>query len=158
MRQPKVVIALCRPSPRCASAIQIVRPSQSMADTQPKLQPRFLRLSAIISQDFTRTDCACFTPPHGNDKVRLLALANLQCFPPSFPVWRQKTKKRFVLNSQNSDCVSGHLGSGRFGGPAGPTSTGVAELGSLDRKHYACRRTDRGIFYVWLLCGSCAYR
>jgi hypothetical protein len=41
-------------SPRCASAIQIVRPSQSTAETQPKLQPRCLRLSAMISQYFTR--------------------------------------------------------------------------------------------------------
>ena len=37
------------PSPRCASAIQIVRPSQSMAETQPKLQPALLRLSAMIA-------------------------------------------------------------------------------------------------------------
>ena len=27
------------PSPRCASAIQIVRPRESIAETQPKLQP-----------------------------------------------------------------------------------------------------------------------
>jgi hypothetical protein len=37
---------------RCASAIQIVRPRKSTAETQPKLQPRFLRLSAMISQYF----------------------------------------------------------------------------------------------------------
>ena len=41
------------PSPRCASAIQIVRPLQSTAETQPQLQPRLLRLRAIISQYFT---------------------------------------------------------------------------------------------------------
>ena len=41
-------------SPRCASAIQMVRPLESTAETQPKLQPALLRLSAIISQDFTR--------------------------------------------------------------------------------------------------------
>jgi hypothetical protein len=35
-----------------ASAIQIVRPRESTAETQPKLQPRFLRLSAMISQYF----------------------------------------------------------------------------------------------------------
>src|SRR5512133_2994497 len=40
------------PSPRCASAIQIVRPLESIADTQPQLQPALLRLSAMISQDF----------------------------------------------------------------------------------------------------------
>ena len=38
------------PSSRWASAIQIVRPSESTADTQPQLQPAFLRLSAMISQ------------------------------------------------------------------------------------------------------------
>ncbi len=36
-------------SPRCASAIQIVRPRESMADTQPQLQPVWLRL---VSDDF----------------------------------------------------------------------------------------------------------
>src|SRR6266436_9927903 len=40
------------PSPRCASAIQIVRQLESMADTQPQLQPALLRLSAMISQYF----------------------------------------------------------------------------------------------------------
>src|SRR5262245_29768004 len=34
-------------SPRCASAIQIVRPSESTADTQPQLHSALLRLSAI---------------------------------------------------------------------------------------------------------------
>ena len=38
------------PSSRCASAIQIVRPSRSMAETQPQLQPALLRLSVMISQ------------------------------------------------------------------------------------------------------------
>src|SRR6266853_4153862 len=37
-----------RPSPRCASAIQIVRPLESIAETQPQLQPALLRLSAIL--------------------------------------------------------------------------------------------------------------
>src|ERR1700745_80839 len=40
------------PSSPCASAIQIVRPKQSVAETQPKLQPAALSLSAMISQDF----------------------------------------------------------------------------------------------------------
>jgi len=31
------------PSSRCASAIQIVRPLESIAETQPKLQPASLR-------------------------------------------------------------------------------------------------------------------
>src|SRR4029453_19169097 len=34
------------PSPRCASTIQIVRPSGSTAETQPHLPPVLLRLSA----------------------------------------------------------------------------------------------------------------
>jgi hypothetical protein len=36
------------PSSRWASAIQIVRPSESTAETQPKLHPALLRLSAMI--------------------------------------------------------------------------------------------------------------
>jgi hypothetical protein len=35
-------------------AIQIVRPLESIAETQPQLQPTLLRLSAMISQYFTR--------------------------------------------------------------------------------------------------------
>ena len=38
------------PSPRCASRIQIVRPLESIAETQPQLHPALLRLSAMISQ------------------------------------------------------------------------------------------------------------
>jgi hypothetical protein len=41
------------PSPLWASAIQIVRSSRSTAETQPQLQPCFLRRSAMISQYFT---------------------------------------------------------------------------------------------------------
>jgi hypothetical protein len=37
------------PSSRCASAIQIVRPLESIVETQPQLQPALLRLSAISS-------------------------------------------------------------------------------------------------------------
>jgi len=40
-------------SPRYASAIQIVRPSESIAETQPKLQPALLKLSAMIFQYFS---------------------------------------------------------------------------------------------------------
>ena len=36
------------PSSRCASAIQIVRPLESIAETQPQLQPALLRLSAMM--------------------------------------------------------------------------------------------------------------
>ena len=38
-----------------ASAIQVVRPLESIAETQPQLHPALLRLSAMISQYFTRT-------------------------------------------------------------------------------------------------------
>src|SRR5437773_794462 len=38
---------------RCASAIKIVRPFESRAETQPQLHPALLRLSAMISQCFT---------------------------------------------------------------------------------------------------------
>src|SRR5436309_314173 len=41
-----------------ASTIQIVRPSESMAKTQPQLQPDLLSVSAMISQYFTEWDCA----------------------------------------------------------------------------------------------------
>ena len=40
------------PLSRCASAIQIVRPLESIAETQPKLQPALLRLLAIFFQYF----------------------------------------------------------------------------------------------------------
>src|SRR5436190_20832979 len=40
------------PSPRCASTIQVVRPLESIAETQPQLHPALLRLSAMISQYF----------------------------------------------------------------------------------------------------------
>src|SRR4030095_4378191 len=36
------------PSPRCSSAIQIVRPLGSIVEAQPQFQPGLLRLSAII--------------------------------------------------------------------------------------------------------------
>jgi hypothetical protein len=39
------------PSPRCASATKIVRPSRSTVATQPQLHPALLRLSAMISQN-----------------------------------------------------------------------------------------------------------
>ncbi len=45
------------PSSRCASTIQIVRPLESIAETQPQLQPALLRLSAMISQYFTGMAC-----------------------------------------------------------------------------------------------------
>jgi hypothetical protein len=41
---------------RCASAIQMVRPSQSIAETQPKLQPRFLRHGQAPSRGGTQKE------------------------------------------------------------------------------------------------------
>jgi hypothetical protein len=40
------------PLSRCASTIHSVRPSESMAETQPRLQPALLSLSATNSQYF----------------------------------------------------------------------------------------------------------
>jgi hypothetical protein len=45
------------PSSRCASAIKVVRPSQSTAEMQSQFQPAFLRLPAMISQYFTHPLC-----------------------------------------------------------------------------------------------------
>jgi hypothetical protein len=45
-----------------ASTIQIVRPSQSTAETQPNLQPALLSLPAMVSQYFTRIDSASLPP------------------------------------------------------------------------------------------------
>ena len=38
------------------------------AETQPHVQPALLRLSAIVSQYFTRRLCL-FCSPHGNDEI-----------------------------------------------------------------------------------------
>src|SRR5262249_32578932 len=57
------------PSSRRASAIQIVRPSRSSADTQPQLHPALLRLSAMISQYFTG-DSAYFVLHTARTNVR----------------------------------------------------------------------------------------
>jgi len=59
------------PSPRCASTIQIVRPLESIAETQPQLHPALLRLSAIISQFFTRSDRASLVQESGKYSVLL---------------------------------------------------------------------------------------
>ena len=44
-------------------------PSRSTVATQPQLQPALLRLSAMISQYFTRGGFWLFWSPHSNDKV-----------------------------------------------------------------------------------------
>jgi len=55
LTQRRLVIrpAMKRFPSRCASAIQVVRPAESTAETQPQLHPAFLRLSAVISHYFT---------------------------------------------------------------------------------------------------------
>ena len=47
-------------SSRCTSAIQIVRPLESIAATQPQLQPALLSLSAMTSQCIAADGCRCF--------------------------------------------------------------------------------------------------
>jgi len=61
----------CWLSPRCASATKIVRPRQSTVAAQPQLQPALLRLSAMISQYFTRRGFCLFCSPHANAKIAL---------------------------------------------------------------------------------------
>jgi hypothetical protein len=60
------------PSSRCASAIQIVRPLESIAETQPELQPVLLRLSAMISSIASCGGFCLFCVPDSNDKVILI--------------------------------------------------------------------------------------
>src|SRR5207244_13390313 len=45
------------------------RPFESTVETQPQLQPALLRLSAIISQYFTRRGILLYRSLHGNDKT-----------------------------------------------------------------------------------------
>src|SRR5437773_2619640 len=47
------------PSSRCASASQIVRPLESIAETQPQLQPALLRLRQLLSFVARRGICLC---------------------------------------------------------------------------------------------------
>jgi hypothetical protein len=62
---------------QCRSAIQIVRPCASIADTQPKLHPALLRLSAMSSQSFKvekmlGLDLPCLAVPcHERQRVAL---------------------------------------------------------------------------------------
>jgi hypothetical protein len=72
------------PSSRCASVIQIVRPSKSRAETQLELHPALWRLSAMISQDLTGT--AAFTNGSEPPAVRvrsIQAVRSLSEFAPS---------------------------------------------------------------------------
>ena len=81
---------------RCASAIQIVRPLESMAETQPQLHPALLRLSAIISQlRFTPDNYASFAlhtaMTKWYEKVRAIFSRKILCNPydPSPPLVEQ---------------------------------------------------------------------
>jgi hypothetical protein len=42
---------------------------ESMAETQPKLHPALLRLSAMTSQNFTLIELYLFYSPHSNDEM-----------------------------------------------------------------------------------------
>ena len=59
------------PSSRCASAIQIVRPSESLAEIQPELQPDALSLSTMSSQYFTLIRFCGFLPSSPGTWFRL---------------------------------------------------------------------------------------
>jgi hypothetical protein len=50
------------------SGRQNVRPSEPTAETYPKLQPLFFRLSAMISHYFTAGGFCRFCAPHDNEK------------------------------------------------------------------------------------------
>src|SRR6058998_1753014 len=54
------------PSSRCASAIQIVRPLESIAEIESQLQRALLRLSAMISQYLTLGGILSFCSLPGN--------------------------------------------------------------------------------------------
>ena len=58
------------PSSRCASAIQIVRPQESIAETQPQLQPALLRLSSHSATFFNKP------PGRGKESKRLSRATN----------------------------------------------------------------------------------
>jgi hypothetical protein len=66
------------PSSRCASAIQIVRPLQSIAEMQPQLQPALLRMSAMIFQYFT-SRIASLLLYTLNDKVPTTSAYRCRC-------------------------------------------------------------------------------
>ena len=58
------------PLSRCASAIQIVRPLESTAETQPQRQPALLRLSAInFAVPLLRTGLCHFRSPPDKDNA-----------------------------------------------------------------------------------------
>src|SRR6266576_283148 len=87
-----------RSSPRCASAIQIVRLLESIADTQPQLHPALLRLSAMISQYFTlvylsrqsQNVASAKRPPRGR-----LAMASLSPFADKLHSTKQHVASQF---------------------------------------------------------------
>jgi len=54
-----------------ASAAKIGLPWESTPETQPQLQPALLRLSAMISQYFTRGGFCLICSPRTNDKISL---------------------------------------------------------------------------------------
>jgi hypothetical protein len=67
------------PSPRCASAIQIVRPQESIAETQPQLQPDLLRLSGIVSHYFTKVRDFCLLWLYQSEARFCTAIVLMSC-------------------------------------------------------------------------------
>ena len=92
-RAPRTVD--CR---RSASAIQIVRPSGSTADTQSQLQPASWRRSAMIPQYFTNPPFSrCSEPfavihPVANRRIQKLSPS---CSPGSLPSFGKDTRHFF---------------------------------------------------------------
>ena len=81
-----------------ASTIQIVRHSQSRAETQPKLQPAFFRLSAMISRYFpVITSWLC------PDRIRTTAMGH-----------RRVRRARVRARSQNRSITTPSAGRGKW--------------------------------------------
>ena len=96
------------PSSRCASAIQIVRPSESMADTRPQLHPASLRLSAMICPELHAGGSCRFCAPQNNDFFSLRV--------PEFPlklnchasITKRDSFRRLDQVPCDSDCLADH--------------------------------------------------
>src|SRR5262249_35611491 len=74
------------PSPRCVSATQIVRPSRSRAEIQPKLHPALLRSSEMISEcPFRRAGLA--SPGIAGQTV---GLGGTTCYEGGSIFWREQ--------------------------------------------------------------------
>ena len=68
------------PSSRRASTIQIVRPSESTAETQPQLQPALLSLSAMISHSFTHQKIDRFLFARREERTAICIIGMAYCY------------------------------------------------------------------------------